>query len=251
MTPSTTADADSKQQTRSFYPYLTALGLALSLTGCAGQKLKVDPAVTVAPEALAPSNQAEVVGEGVGESYLIGALDILTVRVIGYPEFDAPEAQVDFSGHVQLPLVGSVPALGRSPQQLSGELTTAFEQTYLRKPKVFVTVKEIKSRFITIEGEVKNPGLIPIPTNLTLTRALALGQGMTEFAAPNKVAVFRKVDGKQMAAIFDIQDIRRGAYADPLIYPNDVVVVGTSQVRRIFRDIIQIAPFVAVFRPFG
>lgn len=247
MTPTT----NSKQQTRSFYSYMIVLGLTVCLTGCAGQKLSVDPAVAVAPGALAPADQAATLSEGVTESYLIGALDVLTVKVIGYPEFDTDEAQVDFSGHVQLPLVGSVTALGRSPQQLSSDLTTAFEHTYLRKPKVFVTVKEIKSRFITLEGEVKNPGLIPIPTNLTLTRALALGQGMSEFAAPKKVAIFRKVDGKQMAAVFDIQDIRRGAYDDPLIYPNDVVVVGTSQVRRIFRDIIQIAPFVAVFRPFG
>lgn len=251
MTPTTAAGASSKQLKRAFYPHLAVLGLAFCLTGCAGQRLKVDPAVAVAPGALAPAKQAEVLSEGAGDSYLIGTLDILTVKVIGYPEFDTSEAQVDFSGHIQLPLVGAVPALGRSAEQLSTELTAAFERTYLRRAKVFVTVKEIKSRFITLEGEVKTPGLVPIPANLTLTRALALGQGMSEYAAPNKVAVFRKVDGKQMAAIFDIRDIRRGLYDDPLIYPNDTVVVGTSPVRRIFRDIIQIAPFVAVFRPFG
>lgn len=234
-------------------PYLFRLALLAPcalLAGCAGQSVRLDRSVAVDPAQLRPANQAEIVNQGTDQTYLIGALDIVSVKVIGYSDFDS-EGQVDFSGRLQVPLVGSVMALGRSPQQLSEELTDAYRQTYLRRPQVFVSVKEIKSRFITIEGEVKSPGLFPVPTNLTLTRALALGQGITEFAAPNQIAVFRTVDGKQMAAIFDLRDIRGGAYADPILYPNDVVVVGTSQVRRLFRDVIQIAPFVAVFRPFG
>ena len=54
-----------------------------------------------------------------------------------------------------------------------------------------------------------------------------------------------------MAAIFSMKDIRKGLYADPDIYSGDVVVVGDSAVRRVFRDIVQTAPFIAVFRPFG
>ena len=35
---------------------------------------------------------------------------------------------------------------------------------------------------------------------------------------------------------------RRGLYADPEIYPNDVVVVDEDRARRLFRDIIGLAP---------
>jgi polysaccharide export outer membrane protein len=183
---------------------------------------------------------------GLDQEYSIGALDMLEVRVIGFPEFDA-EAQVDYSGRIQLPLVGEVVAAGMTPAELSGKLNESYDRTFLKRPQVSVSVKEIKSRFVSIEGEVKRPGLFPMPGNLTLSRTLSLAEGPSEFAKLSRVAVFRTVDGKQMAAIFDLQDIRLGKYDDPKIYPNDIVVVGSSSVRRAFRDIIQTAPFIGAF----
>jgi polysaccharide biosynthesis/export protein len=223
---------------------------ATVLAGCAGQTgyLKDMPASsgTALP---APSLQDVTLG-GLDAGYRIGAMDKLDVRILGFPDFNT-EAQVDFAGRVQLPLVGDVMAAGLTPAELNEVLTRAYDDTYLRRPQVSVTVKEVRSRLVSIEGEVKRPGMFPMPGNLTLSRALALAEGPGEFASLDRVAVFRRVDGQQMAAIFDVQDIRLGKYDDPQIYPNDVIVVGSSSVRRLFRDIIQIAPFIAVFRPFG
>ena len=52
-----------------------------------------------------------------------------------------------------------------------------------------------------------------------------------------------------MAARFDVNAIRSGAMDDPRILGNDVVVVGLSEAKAIWRDIRQIVPIVAVFRP--
>jgi hypothetical protein len=41
-----------------------------------------------------------------------------------------------------------------------------------------------------------------------------------------------------------LKAIRAGAYADPEIYPNDVIVVGESVGRRIFKDALQIVPLI-------
>lgn len=222
-----------------------AVLLALALSACSTPSGYLKAIEPNGAQLAAPSS-ADISTSNLDRDFTIGALDLLEVRIAGFPEFDT-EAQVDYSGRVQLPLVGEVEAAGLTPALLSTRLSEAYDRTYLKRPLVSVSVKEINSRLVSIEGEVKKPGLFPMPGNLTLSRAISLAEGPGEFAKLSRVAVFRTVDGKQMAAIFDLQDIRLGKYDDPKIYPNDVVVVGSSSVRRAFRDIVQIAPFVGAF----
>lgn len=185
-----------------------------------------------------------------GREYLIGAMDVLTVTVVGQPDLTAEEVQVDSGGFLSLPLVGSVRAAGRSPAQLVQDLETAYRRTYLRHPRVGVVVKQIRSQYVTVEGQVTQSGVFPIPGRITLTGAVALARGTTAAASTDQVAVFRTVDGQRMAAIFNMTDIRRGRYADPDIYAGDTVVVGGDRVRRIFQDVVSVLPFLTVFRPF-
>jgi len=86
---------------------------------------------------------------------------------------------------------------------------------------------------------------------MTLMRAIASAQGTSEVANTNHVVVFRQVGGQQMAALYDLRAIRLGAYADPQVYTNDVIVVDESNARRLFPQILQaigiaMAPLVAV-----
>jgi polysaccharide biosynthesis/export protein len=77
---------------------------------------------------------------------------------------------------------------------------------------------------------------------MTLQRAVARAGGTTEFAKLDDVVVFRTVEGKQYAGLYNLQAIRRGNYADPEIFANDVIIVGDSPARRRFRDFLQAAP---------
>ena len=52
------------------------------------------------------------------------------------------------------------------------------------------------------------------------------------------------------AQLFDVQQIRRGEAQDPELLGNDVVVVGTSKSKSIWRDILATSPLLGVFRPF-
>ena len=54
--------------------------------------------------------------------------------------------------------------------------------------------------------------------------------------------IFRTVNGQKMAALYNLKAIRRGYYTDPEVFANDVVVVGDSQARRLFKDALQVAP---------
>ena len=55
------------------------------------------------------------------------------------------------------------------------------------------------------------------------------------------MVVLRTVNGQRMAALFDLRAIQLGAYDDPEIYANDIVVVSEDRARRLFRDALQSA----------
>jgi polysaccharide export outer membrane protein len=42
-----------------------------------------------------------------------------------------------------------------------------------------------------------------------------------------------------------MEAIRRGAYDDPPVYANDIVIVGDSPQRRLFRDLVSLSPLIA------
>jgi polysaccharide export outer membrane protein len=164
--------------------------------------------------------------------------------VYGLPEMSR-ELQVDSAGEISVPMVGTVLAAGLSPAQLSDVIEKGLRRRYFRNPDVTISVKEVSSQNYTIDGEVTTPGLYPIIGKMSLMRAVASAKGATEFAKLEDVVVFRTVAGQRLAALYNVRQIRRGLYNDPDIYANDVIVVGNSQARRIFRDVITASPLLA------
>ncbi len=59
------------------------------------------------------------------------------------------------------------------------------------------------------------------------------------------MVILRTVNNQRMAGLYDLGAIRRGVYADPAVFANDVVIVGDNPSRRIFKDIIATAPLLA------
>lgn len=109
----------------------------------------------------------------------------------------------------------------------------------MRKPEVVVNLGEAASRRVTIEGQVKNPGLYPIQGRATLLQGMALAGGTTEFANSRLVIIFRNVGDQKMAAIYDINRIRLGMDRDPEIYPNDIIMIDDNKAKRLFGEILQ------------
>ena len=174
--------------------------------------------------------------------YFVGPFDRLTIDVFGIAELAQREVQVDSEGRISFPLVGVVVVAGKTPAEIEAELTQRLRQAHVRDPQVSVNLKEMVSQRIAIEGEVEKPGLYPVTGNMTLLKAIALAEGTTEFSKLNDVVVFRTVRGKQYAALYNLDAIRHGAYPDPEIFPGDIVMVGESRGRRLFKDIIQTLP---------
>lgn len=177
--------------------------------------------------------------------YLIGPFDKLSIEVFGIEELSREEVQTDASGRISFPLVGVVEAAGRTPGELGLELERRLRGRFVREPQVSVNLKETVSQVITVDGQVGKPGLYPVVGKMTLMRAIATAGGASEFARLEEVIVFRTVDGQRMAGVYNLGAIRSGIYEDPEVFADDVVVVGDSQARRRFKDLIQSAPLLS------
>lgn len=220
------------------------VAVALLLTSCAdGPALVGRPELTIVQDAaLPPPATQDLIATP--RAFVIGPLDRLSVDVYGIPELSR-SVQVDASGRIAMPLIGSVEASGKSPPELGTEIAGRLRARYVRDPQVTVNLTETVSQVVTVEGAVKTPGLYPVSGRMTLIRAIARAEGTTEFARENYIVIMRAVNGRQMAALYDLRGIRQGMYADPEIYANDVIIVGESGARRIFRDIVAVAPLLA------
>lgn len=172
---------------------------------------------------------------------LIGPLDTIQVDVFNISALSR-EMQVDASGRIAMPLAGTIDARGRTAAELADVIEAALRQRYVRNPEVIVNIKNSVSQVATIDGQVNEPGLYPVTNQMTLMRIIASARGMSEFARQEEVVILRTVGNRRMAGLYDVAAIRRGAYPDPAIYANDVIIVGDSPQRRLFRDIISASP---------
>ena len=214
------------------------------LVGCStAPRLGGAPGLTVidASEFPAP-DRADIMS--MDRPYLVGPFDKLQIDVFGIAELSQRDVQVDASGRISFPLAGVLEVAGKTPGEIEKQLAELLAARYVRNPQVTVNLKETTSQVVTVEGEVRKPGLYPVIGRLTLLRAVALAEGTTEFSKLNQVVIFRTVKGQQLAALYSLKAIRVGGGEDPEVYANDVVVVGDSVARRTFKDFLQVAPLI-------
>jgi polysaccharide export outer membrane protein len=217
---------------------------AAALAGCAATpKLGGAPNLQVYPGSELPAPERTDLAADT-RPYFVGPFDKLTIDVFGIPELSGREIQVDESGRIGFPMVGTLQVGGMTPREVAESLATRLRAAYVRSPQVTVNLKEAVSQVLTIEGQVNSPGIYPIFGRMTLLRAMALSKGVNEFAKLDDVVVFRTVSGHRYAALYNLKAIRRGAANDPDIFANDVVVVGDSAARRLFKEVLTVMPLV-------
>lgn len=178
-------------------------------------------------------------------AYKIGPQDVIEVSVFQVPELSRA-VQVSDSGTAGLPLVGEVPAAGRTAQEFEREVATRLKAKYLQNPQVTVFVKEFNSQRVTIEGAVKKAGVFPIRGKTSLLQALSMAEGLDP-NADTSVVIFRQSEKGRMAARFDLADVRAGKAEDPLIQAGDVVVVGASFWKEQYNNFVKLLPLVGLF----
>ncbi len=120
------------------------------------------------------------------------------------------------AGNIAFPLTGSIPASGKSVEELQEAIRTRLAAGYLNDPKVSAEVVVYRPYYIL--GEVGKPGAFPFVIGLTLDQAVAAAGGFT-YRANHHRAYIRRADSEHEAAV----DLRRGPVA---VAPGDTIKIG-------------------------
>jgi len=111
--------------------------------------------------------------------FVLGPGDLLSISVYAEPDLTIEAAPVRPDGRISFPLIGDVRAAGRSVAELSEQISLALGE-FLVSPSVSVIVLEFHSLDYTVDGEVVNPGVYPLTTKVSLSKAIAAAGGLNK-----------------------------------------------------------------------
>ena len=110
-------------------------------------------------------------------AYRLGVGDLLRVLTFGEDQLTG-EFRVNDQGNIAMPLIGALPATGRSPRELEIDIGRALTKgDFLKNPHV--TVEVIAYRPIFVLGEVAKPGQYAYQPGMTFLTAVAVAGGFT------------------------------------------------------------------------
>jgi len=169
--------------------------------------------------------------------YRIGTDDLLDIQVFGVDQLTR-SVRVNGRGMVSLPLIGTVEVGGLTAQQAESLIVRKLGESYLQDPQVSLFIKEYTSQRVTIEGAVNKPGIYPLRGPTTLLQSLALAGGQGQLSDMSEVMLFRGEAAARQTLVYDVDLIRKGEIADPVVVNEDLIVVKRSPQRILFRDSI-------------
>jgi polysaccharide export outer membrane protein len=227
---------------------LLILAVVTSLmAGCSSSGMSEAGGGATRTESLPAPDLTSVTGALSQPDYRIGPLDMLEISVFQVADLNKT-VQVNSGGQIALPLIGMVVAGGKTVSELEAEIAAKLQASYLQSPQVSVFVKESTSQRVTVDGAVKEPGIVSLTGQMTLQQTIAVSGGLEPGADPS-ILVFRNIEGKRMAAKFDLKAIRAGKAEDPVVYGGDVIVVDRSGIRAAMSDLKQSIPIFSFFMP--
>jgi len=121
---------------------------------------------------------------------------------------------VDKAGYLALPLIGSVPARGKTTEAIQTAIAASLRDGYLRDPDVSVQVEQYRPFFVM--GEVTTGGQYSYVPGMTAQNAVAIAGGFTSRADHRTVDITRQVNGQVITG--------RVLISDPVL-PGDTVTI--------------------------
>jgi polysaccharide export outer membrane protein len=158
-------------------------------------------------------------------SYLRGAEDMVKISV-WKDEHLTHEVVVRPDGMISFPLVGDIPAAGRTVEDVRLDLVKRLNK-FVPNAHVSVLATKIQSYKIYVLGRVNKPGEFLVGHYTDVLQALSLAGGLTPFAAENDIRIMRRIRGEQLVFHFRYGDVRKGKELDQniILERGDVVVV--------------------------
>ena len=151
--------------------------------------------------------------EIINQPYVLDAGDAVRVTVFDQGDLTNTYA-VDQSGYISFPLVGQVPARGRTVQQMESAIAARLREGFLRNPDVAVEVSTYRPIFVM--GEVGAAGQYVYSPGMTVQTAIASAGGFNVRANQGSADITRQINGQIITG--------RVAISDPIM-PGDTIYV--------------------------
>ncbi|MBA3700061.1 MAG: polysaccharide biosynthesis/export family protein [Planctomycetes bacterium] len=161
-------------------------------------------------------------------AYRLFVGDMLRIEVHDNPDLFR-WLRVPASGAVSFPLIGDVTGLlGRTIEDLTGDIRRRLEADYLHRAEVSITVTDYGAREAYVMGSVAVPGPVALPPTRQLTALQAIGaaRGYVEDADRAGTHLLRddpQHPGRKL--IIQTSAGEDGRLEDVILQPGDIVVV--------------------------
>lgn len=164
---------------------------------------------------------------------IVGLGDTLSISVLGQPQLNT-QATIGADGSIVAPFLGTIPVNGLTPAEIGVRIAEGLRTGgYLLNPQVSVEVLRVRSRMVSILGEVWRPGRYVLEPKLTLWDLLAQAGGLKD-SADDRITMLREDSSgqaqQQRIALF------AGDSAEPVpgiqtiqLQPGDVIYVAAAQ----------------------
>lgn len=170
------------------------------------------------------------------QDYRLQRGDTVQIEVLEDPNLSRSTLVLP-DGQISVPQVGSVPAAGRTLEQLQADVAARLGPTFAAPPTVFVTLSSLappttaraaRLMEVYIIGAANTPGRVEVRPGATLLQALSAAGGLSPFAATKRLQL-RRVDkaGNEKIYKVDYDAIERGVsnFGSTRLMSGDVIVV--------------------------
>src|SRR5215470_13740587 len=178
---------------------------------------------------MARAQSGEILGEG----------DSIRITVFQNPDLTT-DTRISHRGTITFPLIGEVQLAGLTPARAEARIADHLVKgKFLVRPQVSVSLIQVRSRPVSVLGQVARPGRYPLDdTSATLTDILALAGGVSP-GGDDKVTITMKRDGKVSMLDVDVPTMyRTGDMSRNVRLENgDVVFVQRAPVFYIYGEV--------------
>jgi polysaccharide export outer membrane protein len=198
---------------------------------------------------------AHLVGQSTSSSEL-GPGDVIAIHALHVPEIPKEPVRLSEDGLIDLPMVGSLKAVGMTPVQLAAEIRKRLD-SFVRDPEVSVDIVEVKSRPVSVMGAVKSPGVYQLNAQKRLLEILAGAGGVDESAgsilhvnrprASGPIPLTDAVEsGDYYSEQISLPDLFEGRRpeANIMILPRDVITVPRAKLVYVIGEVRKSGGFV-------
>jgi len=137
----------------------------------------------------------------------------------------SPSLQIRPDGKITLPLVGDLPAAGRTSIELRDQIAKQLND-YITNPVVTVMVLETAPQVVYVMGEVNKPGTLSlVGGHLSILQALAMAGGFTDFANKKDIRILRHGKSGMETLRFNYKEALEDTHEPLQLLPGDTVIV--------------------------